>query len=132
MRRTDKLAFSAISFLGLANQIELLAADGEYRVRSDSECANAAYLIDKEGAQLRVEVFCLCIEVIEAPAQLESDHRKARFLADGRGLNQLVDDGGEAALCSLRRPVENDRCREIAPGLASGSALRLRASRASG
>ena len=74
-------------------------------------------LIDEEGAQFRVEIFRLRIEIIQAPAQLECDHRKARLFADGRGLHQLVDDGGEAALRGLRRPVENDRRREIAPGL---------------
>jgi hypothetical protein len=32
-------------------------------------------------------------------------------------MNQLVDNGSETALCGLCRAVENDRCREIAPGL---------------
>ena len=73
--------------------------------------------IDEKGAQLRVEVFCLRIEIIEAPAQLESDHRQARLFTDGRGLNQLVHDGSEAALGGLRGPVENNRCAEVAPGL---------------
>jgi integration host factor subunit beta len=33
------------------------------------------------------------------------------------GVNQLVDDAREAALRRLRRPVENDRCRQIELGL---------------
>src|SRR5438046_2253515 len=40
--------------------------------------------------------------------------RTARFFAGRRGLNQLVDNGGEPALCGLCRPIENDRCREVA------------------
>jgi hypothetical protein len=53
------------------------------------------------------------IEIIEAAAQLERDHGKARLLPDGGGLRQLVADGSEASLCSLRRSVENDRGSEI-------------------
>ena len=101
----------------IADQIELLAAHGEDRIRSEGERANAPHLIDEQGAQLRVEILRPGIEIIQAPAQLETDHRKAPLLADGRGLHQLVDDGGEAALRRLRRPVEHDQCREIAPGL---------------
>ena len=108
-----------------ADQIEFLATDGEYCIRSDGERANAFQLLDKESAQLRVEIFRPCIEVIEAPAQLESDYRKPRLFADGRGLNQLIDNGSEAALCTLRRAVENDQCREIALGLHSSFGILL-------
>ena len=100
--------------LGIADQIELLGADGEYRIRSERECAHAVQLLDKQGAQLRVEFLRPCIEVIQATAQLESDHRKARLFADRRGLDELVENGGEAALRSLRRAVEHDPGREIA------------------
>ena len=118
----------------IADQIELLAADGEYCIRAEGERANAPHLIDEEGAQLRIEILRLGVEIIQAPAQLEADHRKARLFADGRGLHQLVDDGGEAALRRLRRPVEHDQCREIAPrSCAPGFGIALaRSRRASG
>ena len=111
--------------LGVCDQIELLGAHGQDRIRPESECAHAVKLLDQQGAQLRVEILRLGREIIEAAAQLETDHRQARLLADSRGLHQLVESGGEAALRSLCRAVEHNPGREIACLLAHrlGAAL---------
>jgi hypothetical protein len=70
-------------------------------------------LLDEQGAQLRVKILRLGSKVIQAAAQLESDHRKAGFFANRCGLHQLVKNGSETALRGLRRPVEHDPGREI-------------------
>ena len=48
--------------------------------------------------------FALVVEIIEAPAQLETDHRQARLLADSRGLHQLVETAEKprCAACAER------------------------------
>ncbi|HKF08739.1 MAG TPA: hypothetical protein VKB89_08465 [Xanthobacteraceae bacterium] len=104
----------------IADQIELLAAQHEYGIGSNREGANTRQLLDEDGAQFRIEIFRFRIEIIEGATQLETDHREARLFADGCGLHQLVDNGREAALRSLRRAVENDRCGELAPSLRTG------------
>jgi hypothetical protein len=51
-------------FLGLADQIEFLSSDGEYRIRSDRQRANAPDLIDEQGAQFGVELFGVRVKII--------------------------------------------------------------------
>src|SRR5262249_52161045 len=99
--------------LRIADKIELLAAHRNYRLWPEGERANTRQLLDEQRAQLRIEVLRPCIEIIEPALQLKSDHRKPRLLTQGRGLQQLVDNGGKLTLSGLCRAVEHDQRREI-------------------
>ena len=86
-----------------------MAPHGEYRIGPIASGRSRPTKSSKMVCNFGSRFFALLSRLSNCTAaQLKFDYRKLLFLARRRGLNELLHDGGKAALCGLRRTIEID------------------------